>query len=177
MNAENSKALKEMLESYKENPVAGGLEDLLLISIATSLAVIADAMAESENTTPVYSDTDSIKMRSLTIKEKEKFKASLNKAFGNAAMEPCKDENLISIQRLNKIRNYIVINIMRNPDIMFSDIRDNDVDPIEVIASLYEILHRMITGEPYNYMFHWANKCGSWVKDDLFTSENPENRS
>ena len=21
----------------------------------------------------------------------------------------------------------------------------------------------MVTHRPYNYMYHWANKCGSWV--------------
>ena len=45
---------------------------------------------------------------------------------------------------------------------------DDDIDLIEIIASLYEELHREVMGEPYNYMFHWANKCGSWVESDLF---------
>lgn len=45
---------------------------------------------------------------------------------------------------------------------------DNDIDLIEIIASLYEELHREVMGEPYDYMFHWANKSGSWVESDLF---------
>lgn len=75
-------------------------------------------------------------------------------------------------KKLEKIRNYIVDNIMREPNIMFSDAcrgtYDGDIDLVEIIASLYEELHREVMGEPYDYMFHWANKCGSWVESNLF---------
>lgn len=77
----------------------------------------------------------------------------------------------MKMKKLEKIRNYIIDNIMREPRYMFSEkIRgsDDDIDVIEVIASLYEELHREVMGEPYDYMFHWANKCGSWVESDLF---------
>lgn len=43
-----------------------------------------------------------------------------------------------------------------------------NVDLVGVIASLYEVLHFQVTGEPYDYMWHWANKTGSWVNDKLF---------
>lgn len=75
-------------------------------------------------------------------------------------------------KKLEKIRNFIIDNIIREPDYMFSEeIRgnyENDIDLAEVIASLYEELHREVMGEPYDYMFHWANKCGSRVESDLF---------
>ena len=74
-------------------------------------------------------------------------------------------------EKLNYIRKYIVENIMRNSDIMHNDDARNYVDLPEVIASLYELLHLIVTGESYEYMFHWANKCGSWVEDDLFTEQ------
>lgn len=81
----------------------------------------------------------------------------------------------MSKEQLDNIRDYIVNNIMRNPDFIYSDeIRgydEDDTDLLEVIASLYEVLHREVTGEPYNYMFHFANKVGGWVADDLFTKE------
>lgn len=85
-------------------------------------------------------------------------------------------------EELNNIRGFIVDNIMRNPDVMFSNDRYfntgiGEIDLIEVIASLYEILHQMVCGETYRYMFHWANKCGAWVEDnvfDAFTLEGKE---
>ena len=80
---------------------------------------------------------------------------------------------------LDKVRAWLVENIFRNPDIMLSDSRyietygdpgeKTEIDMCEVIASLYEILHLNVANEPYSYMFHWANKCGSWVEDSIFT--------
>lgn len=77
--------------------------------------------------------------------------------------------------QLNAIRGFIVEYIMRDPNIMFSDARDvgqHHIDLIYVIASLYEELHKQVMGEPYEYMYHWANKVGSWVEDDLFDEVN-----
>ena len=86
-------------------------------------------------------------------------------------------------EKLNKIRGWLVENIFRNPDIMLSDNRYIEIygnpgeretidieaiDIADVIASLYEALHISVVGEPYRYMFHWANKAGSWVDDNLF---------
>lgn len=49
MKNENTNALKEALESYKKNPTYGHeLNLMLMISIATSLACIADAMTKEE---------------------------------------------------------------------------------------------------------------------------------
>lgn len=72
------------------------------------------------------------------------------------------------------ISHWIEKNIMRNSDIMFNDECRGDsetygndkIDLVEVIASLFEIIHRITLNEPYHYMFHWANKIGSWVEDD-----------
>ena len=70
---------------------------------------------------------------------------------------------------LNTIRSWLINNIFRNETIMFDvNIRRDDIDLVEVIASLYEILHRVVMQEPYEYMFHWANKVGSWCEDQLF---------
>ena len=77
--------------------------------------------------------------------------------------------------KLNRIREFIVNYIMRDSYVMFSDdareVGPHHIDLIYVIASLYEELHKEVTGEPYEYMFHWANKVGSWVDDDLFSEE------
>lgn len=77
---------------------------------------------------------------------------------------------------LSKVREYIIDNIMRNPNIMFNDdcrgcecAYNNQIDLPAVIASLYNMLHREITGEHYEYFFHWANKIGSMVDDNYLT--------
>ena len=70
---------------------------------------------------------------------------------------------------LNTIKWWLIENIFRNGSIMFDDnIRRDDIDLVNVIASLYEMLHREVTHEPYEYMFHWANKVGSWCEDQFF---------
>ena len=70
-------------------------------------------------------------------------------------------------EELQEIRAYIVNNIMREPKIMFEDKCRDIVDLPSVIASLYNKLHKEVTGEDYDYMFHWANKCGAWVDDNF----------
>ena len=80
--------------------------------------------------------------------------------------------------KLSCIREYIINNVMREPNIMFnSQIRiQHEVDPVDIIASLYNELHEVVTGERYDYMFHWANKVGSSVNEDLF-KENVDVKS
>ena len=75
----------------------------------------------------------------------------------------------VSEEDLNIIRQYIIEHVMRNPEVLFSeDCRNDKADLVDIIASLYEILHRTVTGETYQYMWHWANKCGSSCDDSLF---------
>lgn len=80
-------------------------------------------------------------------------------------------------EELDNITVWIKENVMRNSKIMFEDpVRGDDkyydVDLIEVIASLHNMLYKEVTGEYYDYMFHWANKVGSWVYDDMFKKED-----
>ena len=80
-------------------------------------------------------------------------------------------------EELDNITVWIKDNIMRNSKIMFEDaVRGNDdyydIDLIEVIASLHNMLYKEVTGEYYDYMFHWANKVGSYVYDDMFKKED-----
>ena len=85
----------------------------------------------------------------------------------------------MSESELKMVREWIIWHIMREPKIMHEPAaRDisvygdpgemTNVDLVDVIASLYEVLHFQVTGEPYDYMWHWANKAGSWVNDKLF---------
>lgn len=88
-----------------------------------------------------------------------------------------RDEEHMSKEKLDDITVWIKDNVMRNSKIMFEDaVRGDDkyydVDLIEVIASLHNMLYKEVTGEYYDYMFHWANKVGSWVYDDMFKRED-----
>lgn len=86
----------------------------------------------------------------------------------------------MSEEKLDRIRSLIVNKIISNDYIMFDDkIRnyeedDNELDLVEVIVDLYEYLHQIVTGEEYDYMFHWANKIGSWVETGMFDKEVEE---
>lgn len=77
-------------------------------------------------------------------------------------------------QKLKYIQNFIIDKVIYEPEIMFSDEcrgkNDDDIDLVEIIASLYEELHYEVTCEHYQYMFHWANKIGSDVSDSLFSA-------
>lgn len=83
-----------------------------------------------------------------------------------------KDEIKIDKKKLSYIRQFLVDEVFRNPNVMFSDqIRGEEFDTPDlatIIACLYEYLHILIEGEPYAYMFHWANKIGSWVEEGDF---------
>lgn len=73
---------------------------------------------------------------------------------------------------LIKVCSFLIDNVFQDPDIMFSDLRwDGDKDLPYIIASLFELLHREVTGEPYLYFYHWANKIGANVECDLFLKE------
>lgn len=84
--------------------------------------------------------------------------------------------------KLEEITSFLVTNIFRNSDIMFNDvIRGNhrgiadgpeEEDLCYIIASLHNMLYKEVTGEYYDYMFHWANKVGAWIYDDLFKPED-----
>lgn len=72
---------------------------------------------------------------------------------------------------LNAITSWLIDNVFRNPDIMFSNeivIGDKAIGIPDIIASLHNILYEQITGERYDYMFHWANKVGSDCEDNIF---------
>ena len=72
---------------------------------------------------------------------------------------------------LNSITSWLIDNVFRNPDAMFSDeikIGDEAIALPDVIATLHNLLYEQITGERYDYMFHWTNKVGSDCNDNIF---------
>lgn len=94
-------------------------------------------------------------------------------------MKKCKKR--MNKEEVDKITCWIKDHIMRNSDIMHNyDVRNItfesdkellDIDLIDIIASLHNMLYKEVTGEYYDYMFHWANKVGSWVYEDMFKPE------
>lgn len=76
-------------------------------------------------------------------------------------------------EQLNEITSWLIDNVFRNPDAMFSDeieIGNEAIALPDVIATLHNLLYEQITGERYDYMFHWANKVGSDCNDNIFDS-------
>ena len=79
-------------------------------------------------------------------------------------------------ERLNSITYYMRQNVWRNPDLMFAMNTDdvNEIDEyfwklIDIATSLHNELYKEVTGEYYNYAFHWTNKIGACdPEDDLF---------
>lgn len=87
-------------------------------------------------------------------------------------------EDYIDVEEL---RNFLVNDILRNPYLMFNDnVRGEeykDIDLIGVIVGMYELIHRIKYDEEYDYMFHWANKVGSWVETDYLKKLIEERRT
>lgn len=97
---------------------------------------------------------------------------------------------MISKEKLDDITDFLKWNVFRNSDIMFLDtpgiplkkpLTDKfdgepieEVDLVDVIASLHNLLYEAVTGERYDYMFHWANKVGSDCVDNIFDDDTWE---
>ena len=90
---------------------------------------------------------------------------------------------MIDNKKLAQITKFLAWKIFRNPDIMFAELPGveldkafydefdenvSEVDLVDIIATLHNLLCEAVTGNRYNYMFHWANKIGSWCLDDVF---------
>ena len=81
----------------------------------------------------------------------------------------------MTTENLEAVRNYLIDNVMRNDYVIYNDHArycragtDYFVDLVDIIASLYNLLHLEITGEKYDYMFHWTNKVGGYVNENIF---------
>ena len=82
MKNENANALKDALEAYAKDPTYGHeLYLTLMISIATSLACIADVMMEREERDKPFYYIDADKLAAV---DKLKLKQLLNEQFGTA---------------------------------------------------------------------------------------------
>lgn len=74
-------------------------------------------------------------------------------------------------EKLDEITEYLICNVWRNANVMFDNscIEEGDVSNlIDIISSLHNLLYEEVTGVKYDYAFHWANKVGSNVVDNIF---------
>lgn len=81
-------------------------------------------------------------------------------------------------KQLNAITEYLKENVWRNGDIMYADaVETKDGKHVsDVISSLHNLLYEVVTGERYNYAFHWANKIGMWTEDNIFDEILDDNK-
>ena len=81
---------------------------------------------------------------------------------------------------LDALTHDLIDNVIQNEDYVF-DLGDCNIDLLEIIASLHNILYKEVTGEYYDYMFHWYNKvAGGSLEDGLYKKYmegNNESRS
>lgn len=80
----------------------------------------------------------------------------------------------MTVEQLNAITSYLKEKVWRNVDVMYMQ-SDNqgfeEIDPsdlVDIISSLHNLLYEVVTGNRYNYAFHWCNKVGAWTEDNIF---------
>lgn len=80
----------------------------------------------------------------------------------------------MTVDQLNAITSYLKEKVWRNADVMYMQ-SDNqgceEIEPsdlVDIISSLHNLLYEVVTGNRYNYAFHWCNKVGAWTDDNIF---------
>lgn len=82
---------------------------------------------------------------------------------------------MIDKEKLDEITTYLKEHIFRNGNVMYGLIKPEEIcDLTDIIASLHNLLYEAVTGEKYEYMWHWANKCGAWCDDHFFDDRKAE---
>ena len=76
-------------------------------------------------------------------------------------------------EHLDKITEVLINDIFTDKDVMSyldTNLRldYNIYDLFDVIATLHNLLYEEVTGERYNYMYHWSIRSGCNVEDDIF---------
>ena len=74
--------------------------------------------------------------------------------------------------QLYDITQYIKEHVWLNDNVIFERadmITDTDIETlVDIISSLHNLLYEEVTGERYDYAFHWCNKSGGSCNDDIF---------
>ena len=85
----------------------------------------------------------------------------------------------ITEEELDEITDILVVGLYTNDDIIiplyaeFPPViyKDKHYCVSDIIATLHNLLYECVTGKKYDYMWHWANKCGMWANDNIFEEE------
>ena len=80
-------------------------------------------------------------------------------------------------KQLSDITIKINYDIVRNSDVMYSaynKVTRDEIDDViwmlqNTVCTLHNLLYKEVTGKPYDYWFHWANKIGRNVDENCFT--------
>lgn len=77
------------------------------------------------------------------------------------------------IDAMQTIDNFLKWKVYRNADIMYDDAAyiNGEYHISDVIAAMQDFIHIILTDEPYDYAWHWANKIGSWIDSDAVYQE------
>lgn len=75
---------------------------------------------------------------------------------------------MINKDQLRAITETLIEDVWRNDHVMYCIDDDTKSDLIDIVTTLHNLLYEAVTGAPYNYAFHWANKIGCWVDDQYF---------
>lgn len=74
-------------------------------------------------------------------------------------------------EELNRITEFMKEKVWRNPDVMGMTDEDTTIqacaDLTDIATSLHNLLYEVVTGKRYDYAFHWANKIGSSLEDNV----------
>lgn len=86
---------------------------------------------------------------------------------------------MMNKEHLNWITGYLRDNVWINDDIMFfdPDYADKEVEIlVDIVSSLHNELYKAVTGDYYDYCFHWANKIGAGYPEDKLFTDDPVER-
>ena len=72
----------------------------------------------------------------------------------------------ITAEKIEELKHDI-INLLRDSTFFYNDAIYNYNIP-EMLTTMFEYIHLMYYKKSYDYMFHWANKCGGWVDTDWY---------
>ena len=72
-------------------------------------------------------------------------------------------------ENLDALTSDLIDNVIQNKNYVFDLDAEYNIDLLEIIASLHNILYKEVTGEYYDYMFHWYNKiAGGTLEDSMY---------
>lgn len=78
---------------------------------------------------------------------------------------------ILNRNQIDKLKTLIIDNVVMNPNVILNndnlaDDGDPNPDVIDIVVGMFEYIYQLSTGSEYDYMWHYANKVGSWCWTD-----------